>query len=38
MNITYGKTTLTDIELPVKFRLDFAKDEGVEMTSDESND
>lgn len=37
MNITYRKMTLADIELLVKLRLDFIKDEGVEMTSDETD-
>ena len=37
MKITYRKTALLDIELLVKLRLDFMKDEGVEMTMDETN-
>ena len=37
MNIIYRKTKLADIELLVKLRLDFIKDEGIEMTSDETD-
>ena len=37
MNITYRKTTLADIELLVKLRLDFIKDEGIGLTSDETD-
>ena len=37
MNITYRNTTLADIKLLVKLRLDFIKDEGIEMALDETD-
>ena len=37
MNITYRKATSVDIELLIKLRLDFIKDEGIELTSDETD-
>ena len=37
MSITYRKTTSDDVELLVELRLDFIKDEGIEMTSDETD-
>ena len=37
MSITYRNTTLADIELLVKLRIDFIKDEGIELSSVETD-